>query len=62
MSRSKVHFQIRVDFRFFAFGVGIFAKRLLWRPERNPLYFELCEYNESVIVERMASGSVLGIW
>jgi hypothetical protein len=29
------------------FGVGIFAKRLRWRPECNPLYFELGECNES---------------
>jgi hypothetical protein len=35
--------------RFLAFGVGIFAKRLRWRPERNPLYFKLCESTESVI-------------
>jgi hypothetical protein len=32
--------------------LGIFAKRLRWRPERNPLYFELCECGESVIVVR----------
>jgi hypothetical protein len=32
------------------FGLGIFAKRLRWRPGRNPLYFELCECGESVIV------------
>jgi hypothetical protein len=36
-SRSKIHLQRRPDFRFFAFGVGIFATRLLGRPERNPL-------------------------
>jgi hypothetical protein len=37
-SRTSIHFfQGRLDFRFFAFGAGIFAKRPLGRTERNPL-------------------------
>ena len=49
-SRSKIQFLGRVNFRLFAFGVGIFATRLLERPRRNPPYFELCECSESVIL------------
>jgi hypothetical protein len=41
-SRSRIHFLRREDFRFFAFGVGIFAKRLRWRPERNPVVMTCC--------------------
>jgi mRNA-degrading endonuclease RelE of RelBE toxin-antitoxin system len=31
-SRSRIRFLRREDFRLFAFGMGIFAKRLRWRP------------------------------
>jgi hypothetical protein len=31
-SMIRIHFQGRLDFRFFGFGLGIFAKRLRWRP------------------------------
>jgi len=43
-SRSRIHFFASpreansFTRRFFAFGLGIFAKRLRWRPERNPLF------------------------
>ena len=52
----------------FAFGFGIFATRLRWRPERNPSVtidsrvrrsllrgFELCECSESVIIVRLTA-------
>ena len=59
-SRSRIHFQRRLDFRFFAFrvkgfaslGVGI-RQETRWRPECNPLYFKLGECSESVIVVRL---------
>ena len=37
------------------FGLGILAKRLRWRPERNQSYFELCDCSESVIVIRLTA-------
>jgi hypothetical protein len=45
-SRTRIHFFprpreakpfTRFTRRFLAFGLGIFAKRVLWRPERNSL-------------------------
>ena len=45
-SRTRIHFFprpreakpfTRFTRRFLAFGLGILAKRLRWRPERNPL-------------------------
>ena len=44
-SRTRIHFFprpreakpfTRFTRRFLAFGLGMFAKRLRWRPERNP--------------------------
>src|SRR5437764_9018872 len=60
-SRTRIHFFprpreakpfTRFTRRFLAFGLGILAKRLRWRPERNSLRFELCECSESVIIVR----------
>ena len=49
-SKSRIHFFprpreakpfTRFTRRFLAFGLGILAKRLRWRPERNPSSFAL---------------------